>query len=62
MLSSTIPCPQCHQDSVLTLFGPNGPDLSQAEISFACPNGHDVAPRDLLAAWNAGRGLQAGVR
>lgn len=58
MLSSTIPCPRCGANSVVTIFGPNGPDLSRAEISFACQVGHDVPVVDVLAAWEVSRGVQ----
>lgn len=59
MLTSSIPCPQCGGDSVVTIFGPNGPDLSRAEVSFNCPENHDVPPAEVLAAWDATRRVAA---
>lgn len=56
MLSSTVPCPRCGSDAMITLFGPTGSDASFAELELSCPAGHavptDVSRGDLLEVWN----------
>ncbi len=46
MLSSSIPCPRCGADAMVTLFGANGAEVSAAELTFSCPEGHTV-PADV---------------
>ena len=59
MLSSSVPCPRCGSDAMMTLFGPTGADVSLAEITFSCTQGHevpqDVTRAEVLGSWNAYR-------
>ncbi len=59
MLSSSLPCPRCGSDAMITLFGPTGADVSLAEISFSCLQGHevphDVTRGEVLGAWDVYR-------
>ena len=46
MLSSSLPCPRCGADAMVTLFGATGGGSAVAEMTFSCPEGHTV-PTDV---------------